>query len=1525
MKNLILAVFLLLIAGMINAQPIAGVKNIPSDYATIQAAIADLNTKGVGSGGVTFIVALNHTETLANATAGLLTATGTATDSIIFRKASGTGANPKITAFTPGTSATLDGMIKIAGGDYIVFEGIDLEENALNNTNTKRMEWGYALIKKQNTSPFDGCQHVIIKNCTITLNKTNTGSVGIYSGNHIATSATSLNISAKTDACNNCLFENNTISNVYIGISLNGFNASTPFSLYDHNNFVGQNGKNRIFNFGGSSSGAYGVLANYQDSLRVMNDSIAGGTGTTSIVAGIYLQAGTSTTAEISGNYISVTRSTTNGSNLYGIWNQTGGTPSLNSIKIHDNIIKNCTQPVTTTGSLYGIYNTGGADTVRIYNNELVNSSYSGTASHFGIRSDASGTVQFINNNLIHNLSNSNTGGLTLIYIASFTTANCFSNDMHDCSGNGGTIYGMYGTTTTTWNVYNNMLNNISSNNGSASSCMVNGIYNQGASTANIFNNFVTGLNATAATSNPSIMGINIVGGTTSNVYYNTVYLNASSTGTTFGSAAVYATSSTNTVTVLRNNILVNKSTPGTTGHTVAYRRNGTSLSSYSPTSDNNCFYAGAHGPKNLIFYNGTTGDETIDAFQSRVTPRDALSFAEDPPFIEGDTPPYDIHLSDTIPTFCESGGAIVTIPNIVSDIDNDPRFPNAGYPYHPPFNVTAPDVGADEFGGIPNDLTPPVISYVPLANTSSLGPRTLTVNITDVMSGVPTVLPGLPVLYWKINNAVAWNSSTGSYSSGNQYSFSFGAGVVLADVVYYYICAQDGFHTPNVAVSPAAGADGLTSSPPACSTAPATPHAYRIVGTLPAGNYLIGGTGNTPSAGCTYVDITQAFADVNNVVDRIVVTNGGSGYSQYSTYVTLSGGGGSGALAEAVVDEFGVITAIVVTRNGDGYYLPPTVTITGAGIDAAATAYIGAGKEITGNVTFVIDTSYRSGEENYFPLHLEPVVGTGPTRTLTLKPGPLSSPTIYANYGSGVFKLNGIDYFTIDGSNNGSSSRDLTLNLLYSGINTAIVWIASATDIDGATHNTIKNCKILGADPSTLTYAGIFSGGTESIESTYYALAPNSYNTFENNNIYYARNGIVTLGKSSAEPDEGVTIKNNQLGNEAAGEGLFRQGIFIENQTGGLINGNHLQNITYSGQFYWVAGLYVVNSKNMNISANKIHNVRQTLNGASYWVDGIYQSAPAFNASDNPSGNIYVNNVLYDLTSGGENTYYNVVGIHNVNGWGDKYYYNSVYLSGQLNQTGSSNGAPSACFSNGLGVNSTYATNIEVKNNIFYINSYNPTGTNHHYAHYTVLTSYAGSNLDYNLLLDSVTGTAIGHIGRFNNANQDDIFQWRAATLQDNASLSVDPLFSSATDLAPQAGSLVLGAGIPIPGFTTDFTGAPRNAAHPSIGAYENSVITGKYWNGSVSSDWNNGLNWTPAGIPTASDDLTIPTGTPFGCILNHTGLECKSISVNIGAVMTMLAGSEITVHGNFTIRNGGNLTNDGTLTLKGNLVNEN
>ena len=106
-----------------------GTKTIPTDYASIAAFVTDLNTVGVGAGGVTLNVATGYAET-APAGGFLITATGTVANPITI---TGTGGAPLpiITASSALTVGNLnDAIFKIQGGDYVTISNLDLRENA---------------------------------------------------------------------------------------------------------------------------------------------------------------------------------------------------------------------------------------------------------------------------------------------------------------------------------------------------------------------------------------------------------------------------------------------------------------------------------------------------------------------------------------------------------------------------------------------------------------------------------------------------------------------------------------------------------------------------------------------------------------------------------------------------------------------------------------------------------------------------------------------------------------------------------------------------------------------------------------------------------------------------------------------------------------------------------------------------------------------------------------------------------------------------------------------------------------------------------------------------------------------------------------------------------------------------------------------------------------------------------------------------------------------------------------------------
>lgn len=79
----------------------------------------------------------------------------------------------------------------------------------------------------------------------------------------------------------------------------------------------------------------------------------------------------------------------------------------------------------------------------------------------------------------------------------------------------------------------------------------------------------------------------------------------------------------------------------------------------------------------------------------------------------------------------------------------------------------------------------------------------------------------------------------------------------------------------------------------------------------------------------------------VQNGVTAITIGSGGTGYTS-APAVTLTGGGGTGATAEATVSG-GAITKITVTNAGQGYTTAPTVALAGGGgTGGTATASVG-------------------------------------------------------------------------------------------------------------------------------------------------------------------------------------------------------------------------------------------------------------------------------------------------------------------------------------------------------------------------------------------------------------------------------------------------------------------------------------------------------------------------------------------------------------------------------------------------------
>ena len=1196
MKRIYPLLILLLFAELLYSQPLTGTKTIPGDYATIQEAIVALNSHGVGYGGVTFNVAAGSSETLASATSGLINYYcgpswySNTYSPVVFQK-SGSGANPLITAFTPGTSTATDGIIMLAGVNSITFDGIDLQENPLNITPTMQMEWGYALVKKNTTAPVMGCQNVTIRNCNITLNKANTASCGIHAGNHVFNSSTVLNFSISSDANNGCRFYGNNISNVSNGIDVEGYSGS--LALYDNANEIGVTAGNVITNFGGGAGNPCGIYASYQENLKIAGNTVNGGSGSSGNLYGIYTGPGTGSDLEISGNTVTLTP-TVAINTFFGIRNTMGSiSSSPNTVSIFNNIIENFTSPVSSNWPSCLISQEASAATVNIYGNILRNNTSYGANYFYAIAelSNVAGGIRNIYNNQIFNLS---IGTSTSVYgidynTSTTTTGNIYNNTIHGIVSNGGTNKGIMLEAGGTTNLYRNKLYDISSNgNGTNGQGLITGVHIQATTTVNLFNNYISDLRGPTTMygyAGDAIDGIFLNTATTCNITGNTIYLNASSIYSGFRTSCLSISSNVISSVVLKNNILVNLSaSTGTGNFATAMRRGSTSLTNYATTSDNNLFYAGTPGPNHLIFEDYTNADQTLAAFRARVTPRETSSITELPPFINAAG--NDLHLTAGAGTACESGGQVIASPiAITDDFDGDARYPNAGYPNNPAHPATAPDIGADEFAGSA-DNTPPVISYTSVPDPPDNNPVTLTATIIDQGLGVATSGGGLPMLYWKKSSDAGYTGVQGVSAGAGQYTFIFGSGVSSGDVVYYYVVAQDLVVPANVSAYPSSGAAGYSSNPPAVSTPPSAPNYYTVQSPLV-------GTKTIPG---DFASIQAAVAVLNSrgTGTTGITFNVAAGYTE-----TFTNAGGGLINFTCSPSWYSSATNPVVFRKW------------GAGANPLITAF-------TPGTSLTLDGIIKIAGGDYITFD-----------GIDLQENPLNTtPTMQMEWGYALVKKNASG--SADGCQNVVIRNcSITLNktnTATSGIHIGDHTTGSVNPINVVTAATDahNNCKIYSNTISN-SYTGIdlqgYSGGISAYDGG------NEIGVSGGNTIANFGGGSIAAQAIYTSYQQNLKVVNNIVSGGAGTTG-YLYGINLASGTGSSadVTGN---DITLGAATSHIYGIYNAMGNagaapnTLNISNNIIENCSGTLAGDSY-LYGIYQYATA--STVNLNGNIIRN-----------------------------------------------------------------------------------------------------------------------------------------------------------------------------------------------------------------------------------------------------------------------------------------------------------
>lgn len=389
-----------------NTQPLSA-----SNFPNFTSAIAALNGAtacGPLASPVTFNVAAGQTF---NELPPVITATGSASTQITFQK-NGAGANPVI--ISTGTSSSSDGSLIVSGGDYFIFDGIDI-----NNSASAAMEYGYIL---RNASATDGAKNNTIKNTSIQLNRTNSSSYA--SG--IAISASSSYGGGTTPSSATGSNDNNQLINISInGAAAYGISVYGSSSYPDNGNSISSETgiRNTITNVGPTSStyiSAAGINTNAQSGMTITNTDVSAITSNQAAAYGIVMKNafGNCTINTNSVYNVSNQGSTSTSSVAYGI-NAQNNTTGTNNIQIVNNMVGNIytsyTGSATSTRYAIGIFaGVSSASTSQSYdilhNTVSIGSGLTPTYSNTCFEIQNVAAIYTVQNNIFANFSNAQTG-----------------------------------------------------------------------------------------------------------------------------------------------------------------------------------------------------------------------------------------------------------------------------------------------------------------------------------------------------------------------------------------------------------------------------------------------------------------------------------------------------------------------------------------------------------------------------------------------------------------------------------------------------------------------------------------------------------------------------------------------------------------------------------------------------------------------------------------------------------------------------------------------------------------------------------------------------------------------------------------------------------------------------------------------------------------------------------------------------------------------------------------------------------
>jgi hypothetical protein len=1354
------------LSGNITLQLITGYPASPETYPIVSS------TSVVGPYSVTVYPTVSGLSITSASTTGTLNLNN-ATNIIIDGRINGTGSTPSLLIANTSTGYAVQ-YINDATANTIRFA--TLQGTATSVTS--------GVIVFSTTTGLSGNSNNLITDCQIRDGAT-TPSNGIYSSgtaavpntNNTVTNSSIFNFFAAAVASNGILLStgstNWTITNNHFyQTAARTSTAGSTHSAITINNSTGVGFVISNNNIGGSATGTAGTAW-----------TLGGAFGNKLI--GISLTAGTSTVSSIQGNTIaninlsSTSSATTAGGVFAGIYIGGGfvniGTTTANTIGSG-----------TGTGSI-----------------AVIPSSNSGGAV-YGIYSVSSNTV-VISNNVIGSISITNPTTSNATYESFYAIR--VTSGTNTISGN------LIGSSTTAMSI-----NNAAGSTSTALHAAARGISAESGTSSVVTNNTISNIGYSAAGTQGQVQGINITSGTNTvsgNVIYSLSNSSANAgTGTAVAIMGIYYGSSTAPATVSQNTIYDLSSSAASAAVTVR-----------------GLYYGGPTSGTNLVSRN------FIHSFSTTSTSTTAS--------IEG------IYIASGIGTFqnnmirlgVDKTGAALTNGSYVGidkvGTSNVNLYHNSVYIGGTGVSVSANSIAFRRTGTATDDVRNNIFVNARSNGTGTGKHYAIGINATTTLTSDYNLLfvngtgglIGYNVAPGATDYATlgAWSSATAldvnSISSDPKFVAPNGSS---ATVDLHVLVGSPVESTGVVIAAVTDDYDGQTRA----SLSPADIGADAGNFIIPGLNVGITALTSPATTGCytsnepvkvTLKNYGSAVQDFS--VNPVTVTVSATGPVTYNSSIVVN----SGTLATNATQTITLPATINLTGQGtysftasatvsgdintanDTFYSARTslvisgVKTVGTGGDyptltAAITAYNNA-TCFTGPVVFsLLNATYPS---ETFPITINQNAYSG-SNTLTIRPA-AGVNAVISGSGTALIKLNGADNVIIDGSNNGTSTRNLTLQNTSTSSSTTAIWVASLGTAAGAQNDMIRNVVIQTGFSSATTY-GIFVGGTSVGSSG----NDNDNLTISNNLISKAYYGIYVAASSTAGANDNLVLSDNVIGSDIATDYIGYNGIQLIYAQGATISGNTVYNIITSASN--PIGIYLnTNVLNSTLDRNTIHTVRYT-GTSGYGGKGI-----DINTGSATSNLTITNNMVSDISGDGYTTFTSdaIVGIRLLGTSGAVTIDNNT-----VNLSGSVAGYNTATVSAALYISST-ATNITVRNNILSSSLDNTTvTTDKTYAIYSAAASTAFTTIDYNDYYVSGAAGVLGYLA----SDRTTLAALQTGFGGNVNSKNIQPFFVSATDphIDATLSYLLDNLGTSLPNVSIDIDGDPRDPATPDIGADE-------------------------------------------------------------------------------------------------------